>query len=89
MWLGTTSMVTLMPCRCAAATNRSNAGIPPKSGSMSRGSATSYPWSAIGETVTGLIQIASTPSCCRWSSRLANPSRSPTPSPLLSANDRG
>lgn len=38
--------------------------------------------SAIGETVTGLIQIASTPSCCRWSSRLANPSRSPTPSPL-------
>ena len=65
VWLGTTSIVTLMPRSCAAAISRSKAAIPPNNGSMSRGSETSYPWSAIGDTVTGLIQIASAPSLSR------------------------
>ena len=41
VWLGTRSMVILMPRSCAASMSRSSASIPPNSGSTSRGSATS------------------------------------------------
>ena len=37
MWLGTRSIVTLMPSACAASISRSSAAIPPNSGSTSRG----------------------------------------------------
>ena len=47
------------------------------------------PSRALGERVTGDSQTPSTPSQARWSRCAMIPGRSPTPSPLESANERG
>ena len=51
-----------MPRSPASETSRSNPSIVPRSGCTAQKSVTSYPQSALGETVTGLSHTPSTPS---------------------------